>query len=78
MIATKVPEFGRMPAWKYKTTDFLTSTGAEVLCRIIEKAWAEIGHPEIRADAVPVPASKDHSSHYAIRIHGLINGVPRQ
>lgn len=59
--------------WK-RGADYCSKAGAHSLASMIQAAWTASGH-DIVVEVVPVPLVRDEMV-YAVRMPGLINGLP--
>ena len=55
-------------------TDFCTLAGAQRLAALIREAWARCGHDVLIKIEPSMPGHKNTT--YAIRLPGLVNGLP--
>lgn len=57
--------------------EYLTKEGAERLARMIQAAWAKLGH-DVTATVEPSGlALLENKPLYVVRLPGLLNGLPR-
>lgn len=55
--------------------DFMTKFGARDLADRIEAAWKRAGH-DVKAVVEPIPRAGKVEAHYAVRMPGLVRGLP--